>query len=365
MSTEVGAEGIDLSRVQAEINEEVRRRRAAGDFPPGLERELDAIFARYAPAGAGDDFDEVMVQAETQSFIHVDVVTASAKPGVAYVKRALRKVMAWYLRFLAQQVTAFAGAITRAVRLLGERVDALETVTVLASERTLAEVRERRAGPDLSAWSGPVTAELEAGRGRILHTECGAGGLLAALDAAHGDAYGVEPVESLAMAASRAGLDVRSDEALAHLRALPDGTLGALVLSGSIDALPLGEVLETADRAAAVVAAGGTIIVISAGPATWLRTADPVVADLTPGRPLHAETWCHLLAERGFGDTKVLPAPGSAGPAAGPSQLAPADVGLQRVDAGIPGAEVINANIELLSRALFAPSAYAVVARRP
>ena len=350
-----GKPAVDLTRVQAEINEEVRRRRAAGDFPPGLERELDAIFARYAPAGAGDDFDEVLVQAETQSFIHVDVVTASAKPGVAYVKRALRKIMAWYLRFVAQQVTAFAGAITRSVRLLGERVDALETVTVMASERTLAEIRERRAGPDLSAWAPAVADELRDVRGRILHTECGDGTLLAALDAPGADPYGVEPVEALAMAASRAGLDVRADDALVHLRALPDRALGGLVLSGCVDALPLGEVLEIADRAAATVAPGGVVVVVSAGPATWMHTADPVVSDLTPGRALHAETWCHLLTERGFSGARVVRTKEATEP----------DQALEPVDPALPGADVLNANIDRLNRALFAPSGYAVVAERP
>jgi len=32
---------VDLDQVMGEIQEEVRRRRAAGDFPPSLERELD------------------------------------------------------------------------------------------------------------------------------------------------------------------------------------------------------------------------------------------------------------------------------------------------------------------------------------
>ena len=379
-STELTRPGIDLTRIQAEINEEVRRRRAAGDFPAGLERELDAVFARYAPAGAGDDFDEVMVQAETQSFIHVDVVTASSKPGVSYVKRALRKVMAWYLRFLAQQVTAFAGAITRAVKLLGERVATLETVTVLAGERTLSEVRERRAGPDLSAWVPVVTTELAGVTGRILHTECGAGTLLAALAKEGADAYGVEPVEALAMAASRAGLDVRADAALVHLRALPDRTLGGLILSGSIDALPLGEVLETVDRAAATVAPGGSVMVISTGPQAWAQGADPVVADLAPGRPLHSQTWAHLLTERGFTDVRTISAlpdgsipdrPQAAGPLSdgaipgGRSVPSPEGAGpLRLVDADTPGADVLNANLERLNAVLFAPSAYAVVAQR-
>jgi hypothetical protein len=325
---------IDLVKVQAEINEEVRRRRAAGDFPPGLERELDTIFARYAPAGTSDDFEEVLSQAETQSFVHADIPIASNVPGVAQVKRVLRKLMAWYMRFLAAQVTAFAGAVTRAVKLLSMRVDTLETVTLIAGERTLGEVRERRAGPDLRAWAELVTSLRMAGR--VLHTECGSGDLLGPLVEGGADAYGVEPVEALAMEASRAGLDVRADDCLVHLRALPDTSLGGLVLSGAVDALPLGQILEVADRAAAAVAVGGTVVVISAG-----TPADPVVADLAPGRPLHPETWVHLLAERGLSDVVVH---------RGTHDRFPADA---------PGADIINA---ALDRLLTGP--YAVVARK-
>ncbi len=300
MPAEGAGRAIDLTKVQAEINEEVRRRRAAGDFPPGLERELDAVFARYAPAGVGDDFDDVILQAETHSFIHVDVPTESGVPGVSYVKRAIRKVMAWYLRFLANQITAFAGAVTRAVRLLSDRVDALERVTVVAADRTLAEIRERRSGPDLSAWTDLILRELTHAPGRVLHAECGSGALLLALADAGAEVYGVEPVEALVIDASRAGLDVRADDALTHLRALPPGCLGGLVLSGAVDALPLGDVLELADRATSVVAAGGTIVVLSEG-----VPIDPVVADLAPGRPLHPETWVHLLRQRGIGEVTV------------------------------------------------------------
>ncbi|MHB8464865.1 MAG: methionine biosynthesis protein MetW [Acidimicrobiales bacterium] len=291
---------IDLAKVQAEINEEVKRRRAAGDFPAGLERELDALFARYVPAGAGENFDDVMVHAETQSFVHADVPTGATIPGLSFLKRFLRRLMAWYVRFLTAQITSFAGAITRAVRLLGERVDTVEAVTVLAANKTLAEIRDRRAGPDLSAWTQLVVSELRDSRGRVLHTECGSGALLAGLAEAGADVYGVEPVERLVMEASRVGLDVRADDALAHLRALPAASLGALVLSGAVDALPLGGVLELADHAASAVVPGGVTIVLSCGAIT-----DPVIADLAPGRPLHPETWVHLLSERGYDQVTV------------------------------------------------------------
>jgi SAM-dependent methyltransferase len=345
---------VDLSNLQAEIAEEVRRRRAAGDFPPGLERELDAMFAKYAPAGASDDFDDVLAAAETQSFIHADVPTASRRPPVAYVKRALRKVMAWYVRFLAQQVTAFAGSITRAVALLGDRVDALETVTLIADDEALAEVRDRRADEDLTAWADVVVSALAGVSGRVLHTECGAGGLLRTIVDAGFDGYGVEPVEALTVDAARSGLDVRADAARAHLGKLPDDSLGGVVLSGCVDALPVGEVLGVAARAASVLAPGGVLVVLSAGPVAWARDRDPVIVDLSPGRPLHAETWRHVLTARGLTVERVSPWPSAA----------PAEV-LARVAPDIPGAEVLNANIDRLNGTLFASDAFAVVARKP
>jgi Methionine biosynthesis protein MetW len=343
---------VDMQRLTAEINAEVRRRRAAGDFPPGLERELDAMFARYAPATTGGDFDEVVEAAERTSFVHADVPTASNQPLLSYVKRGLRMIMAWYVRFLAQQVTAFAGAITRSVRLLGHRVDTLERVTVKAAERTLAEITERRAGPDLSPWTDIVSQALTGLEGRVLHAECGDGTLLTRLVADGRDAYGVEPTERLAMAAAQAGLDVRADDALTHLRAVPDAALAGLVLSGAVDCLPLGSVLELADLAAAKLGAAGVLAVISVGPAAWARSLDPVLADLSPGRPLHPETWTHLLAARGFACATVHSGPTGGGE-------------LATVPPTVAGAETINANVERLNQLLFAPASYAVSARRP
>jgi len=341
---------LDLHRLNAEINAEVRRRRAAGDFPPGLERELDAMFARYAPATTGADFDDVLDAAERTSFVHADVPTESNQPLLRYVKRALRAVMAWYVRFLAQQVTAFAGAITRAVRLLGRRVDDLERVTVRSAEQTLLEITERRSGPDLAAWFDIVSDALAGLDGRVLHAECGSGALLARLVADGRDAYGIEPSESLAMSAAQSGLDVRADEALTHLRAVPDGALEGLVLSGAVDCLPLGSVLELVDQAAAKLATGGVAVVISASPAAWARALDPVIADLSPGRPLHAETWSQLLQSRGFGHPAV--------------HLSPPATTLAEVSDAVPGAEVLNSNVARLNELLFSPPSFAVTARR-
>ncbi len=153
------------------------------------------------------------------------------------------------------------------------------------------------------------------------------------------------------MAAAKAGLDVRGDDLLSHLGTVPDRALGALVLSGAVDVLPLGLLLQLIDLAAAKVSSGGVLVVVSSAPAAWARSLDPVVADLAPGRPLHPETWVHLLGAHGFTDAISHGAPDAA-------------ARLEAVPDATPGAQVLNANIDRLNAVLFSPAAFAMVARR-
>jgi hypothetical protein len=97
---------------------------------------------------------------------------------------------------------------------------------------------------------------------------------------------------------------------------------------------------------------GGVVVVISSGPAA-LAAGDPVVADLTPGRPLHQETWVHLLAGRGFEGARVTEDPSGTRPTLSPVP-----------DDGAAAA-AWNANLEHLNRVLSPPGAYAVIATRP
>jgi hypothetical protein len=93
---------------------------------------------------------------------------------------------------------------------------------------------------------------------------------------------------------------VRSDDPFDHLDAVDHEALGGLVLAGLVDRVPVGRQLAIADRAAAVLATGGTVAVVGTQPDAWGRTTSVIDADLSPGKPLHAETWAHLLEERGF-----------------------------------------------------------------
>lgn len=289
----------------AEIREEVARRRAAGDFPPSLERELDLAFDRYVPAGSvSSDFREAIRAADRAAYINVAVPTESQKPGVGEVKRVLRKAMAWYLNYLAQQTTAFATASVRAMRSLGERLELAEGQLADLTP-ALDDAADRPAvAPDLSPWNDLCLGLLPT-RGRVLHAECGEGDLLRVLVEAGVDAYGVEPRGPLVDRAAAGGLEAWPDDPLAHLGAVADGYLAGLVLSGCVDRLALPRQRRLIELAAAKLAPGAPLVIIATDPQSWSTAVPALESDLAPGRPLHGSTWAHLLGRSRFDDLNV------------------------------------------------------------
>ena len=301
--------GVDLQQVLREIDEEVRARKASGDFPPGMERDLDLTFARFAPATVnGDDLDGLIQATERTSFIDPDPPTESRIPVVSLLKRTERKLLGWFFRYITQQVTAFGGVVVQALKLIGRRIEALEAATPGANA-ALLDVGLRAGAPaGAGGFADAIAGHLDGVTGRVLVTAVGDGDLLRRL--AHLDAYGVEPRGDLAESAGLTGLDVRTDDPLEHLRAVDDDALSAVVLVGTVDRAPLGTQLALVERAAAVVADGGRVALIGSDPARW-GTTNPVEADLAPGRPLHAATWVHLLEEHGFLGVEVVEGDGS------------------------------------------------------
>jgi hypothetical protein len=266
-----------------------------------MERDLDLIFARFAPATTStDDLDALLEQADRGAFVDVDVPTGSRLPAVGVVKKLLRKLMSWYLRYVAQQVSVFAASVVGALKLIGRRIEALEAATPGADPAVREASRRASTAPDLLPVADVILDVLDGVSGRVLVAECGDGALVRRLVDAGIDAYGCEHRLALAEAAALTGLDVRSDDVVDHLRAVDHEALAALVLSGVVDRVPVGAQLALADLAARVLATGGRLAVVGTSPDAWGRTTSVVDADLAPGKPLHAETWAHLLTERGF-----------------------------------------------------------------
>jgi hypothetical protein len=304
-----GGEPVERALL-AEIDEEVRRRRKAGELLPSFERALDDAFAAQSPDGDKGAFRAVLEVAERSSHVDVEVPVRSNIPGGQLAKGALRKLMWWYLDYVADQLTRFGSATSRLLHILDDRVSQLEGVGAAA------EAAGRLAPPfDPAPWLDTVRVATAGAPGPVLHADCADGGLLRALAARDVAAYGVDTRDDLLDRAATAGLDVRLDHPQRHLHGLADGSLGGVVLSGFVDLLAPPAHARVVGQARAKLRPGGTLVVLGTSPEAWTQAVPVPVADLSPGRPLHAETWQHLLVEGGFEKAEVHLGRGPDGPA--------------------------------------------------
>jgi hypothetical protein len=299
---------LDLDRVRREIDEEVRARRAAGDFPADMERELDLVFASVSPAAtAGNDLRGLLQAADRAAFIDPHPPTGSRIPAVGVVKKTERKLLGWYFNHLAQQVTIFAGTSVRALQLLTERLErveqALPRVRVSGIGQTPQDdVEVDLAGRVAAAFAGVADRVLVAGDDR---------GLLGPLAAAGIDAYCIAAgaVGPSAGAGAISPAERRVGDPLDHLARLAPAALGGVVLLG-LDPLATATKLAFVEAAAAALADGGRLAVVAARPEGW-GDANPIEADLAPGRPLRPQTWSAVLAANAFADVTVREGPDS------------------------------------------------------
>lgn len=339
------ASTVDLHRILIEIDEEVRAKRSSGELSAEFERELDLAFARLAPPGAvGGDFDQLLERAEAQAYFDLIAPNESVRPGVPHVKRVVQKTIRWYLRYVVEQVTSFAQTMTKLIRQLNDRVTVVEQLA--APEDELLALQSRTDSP--TPWNGRIVELMRGVEGRVLHARCGTGHLVKALQTAGVDAFGVDVAAELIAigTAGASGLDLRPDDEREHLRSLPASALGGLVLTGSVDTLPRGAQVELVDLAALVLQQGGKLALIVSNPQVWDRTRTRIEADLAPGRPMHVETWTHLLEERGFTIESV--------------DEQSSDRSLSYVSQDV----VMKENIDLLNQVLFPSPSSLLIARR-
>jgi hypothetical protein len=341
---------FDMHKLLVEIDDEVRAKRASGELPADLERELDLVFARFAPAGALDgDFDQLMERAEQQAFFDLLAPNESARKGVPQIKRVVQKTVRWYLRYVVDQITGFSHTMTKAVRQLGDRVERVEQLSASPDELDAAIAR-LGAGDEQLAWHAPLIEAFKKTNGRVLHARCGSGSLVAELKQAGVDAYGVDHAATPGGTAVDNGLDLRPDDELTHLSNLAAGLLSGLILTGSVDVLPRGAQIELIDLAAVVLDRGGRLALVVSDPKSWDVNHSPVEVDLAPGRPMHIETWRHLLEDRGFNDIVI--------------EHGSSHGGLTHVPGTSETAAGMNANIDQLNSLLFPPASHLILAVR-
>jgi hypothetical protein len=302
-----GGTGVDdadrayLTRVRAEIDEEVRRRRAAGDIPLQLENELEQLFLRHAPMGdTRQELHEVLRLVDAAAFIDPVVPVASSLPGGAVVKKSIRSMNFWYLRFITHQISQFTTAVSRSLHILDHQLNELaarvDTVEVPPSVVVDVDWAHR---PD-AWWVPAVAAELEGSERRVLHAACGDGWLVGLLVAGDVDGYGVDPRPDAVAAQELGQLDLREESVVGHLAAVEPGALAGVVLTGLMEGSGHGERRRLLAGAVAALAPGGVLAVHCLAPSSWDEADAPPEADLVQARPYRPATWSHLIGNLGL-----------------------------------------------------------------
>ena len=143
MATESLPLVLPRAGLAAEISEAAAARAAEPDFPVATIGRIRAAAGRLAASEfRPDDLRHGALLLERQATIDLQVPTASRVPGVSLVKRSLKKLMIWYLRYLGHQISAFGQATARFGVTVANRVDALDAEVADLRER-VARLEER------------------------------------------------------------------------------------------------------------------------------------------------------------------------------------------------------------------------------
>ncbi len=182
------------------------------------------------------------------------------------------------------------------VREKGHLLDSLYVTFEDKFRGTRREIRERlRVYLDILRAAGAGSEEQP-----VLDIGCGRGEWLELLRDEGLAGRGVDLNDTLAHQCRERGLAVETGDAIAHLRSLPEASLGAVTGFHIIEHLPMETQLELYGEAVRVLRPGGVAIFETPNPQNLLVGACNFYADPTHKRPLYPETQKFFLEYRGF-----------------------------------------------------------------
>lgn len=293
-----------MAKIEHEIEEEVKKKRAQGAFPPAFERRLKRIFEQLVPPGAGNsrrDFEALLRSSDRAAYFDIDVPIASQKPGVARLKKLLRLTQAWYLNYLAQQLNNFSTNLMRLLYVFDARVKKLEDEMDSATRVRPSGEFLKPYYPSILDMEDRIADPIADSSGRVLVADCGNGYLVWKLKERGIDCYGVDSFGDELEKPYQSGLDLRWQDLGEHLLEIADGALSAVVIQGSIDLISAQEKLNLLSGATRVLDPHGALVVLSIDPASFDSSPDLAIQrDLAPGRPFAPETLRHVFDRLGF-----------------------------------------------------------------
>lgn len=265
------SEAAAVGRAGAEIDDEVQRMRRSGRIPQSRLEELERRFGAHVPAqDSGSPLRQALDLADAATTLDEAVPLGSRLVGGGAVKRAVHRLVGWYVRFFVSQLHRGLWGVVRALHVLADAVEQLQQ----DAAGTPGDVAPAHQLPDTDtddrSWWRPV------------------------LDA-------VMPADTEGVLSETAGRSTAADE----LRRFPPGALRGVVLRGSSQVGSLLGRARLVESAGAHLSSGGLLAVVSRTPHAWARSSEPLADDLAGTRPLHPATWVHLLERAGFEDVVV------------------------------------------------------------
>lgn len=342
-----------IQRLKARVEE----RRAAGEYPEGLESELEEHFNRivfHRHKSKLDQLEADVTSLDSHMLFTADSVELDTSiPGGAIVQKALNRALAQTHAEMTKQVHEFAIAVRRVIRtiaqtvqdpsthvhgdLLGQMDAMLERLNAWErspanNEAAIGDLRRRveeleRAeaarqfkpfftntafeehfrDPNADFIESKNYGELadEVHMDPIVDVGCGRGEFVQLMKSrGFKDVWGIELDSRLVKEAQEDGLDVRDGDGLKILGALPNESLGTIVLLQVIEHLTIQQQLDLVLIAFDKLKPGGRIIVESVNPQSLYNYAHAFFIDPTHTRPVHPAYLSFVFEQAGFGEVK-------------------------------------------------------------
>lgn len=203
------------------------------------------------------------------------------------------------------------------------------------------------------------------GASDVLDVGCGRGEFLELLRERGVFARGIDTNTEMVARCAERGLSVSRADALAHLAALPDSTVGGIFSAQVVEHLEADYLVRLTQEMHRVLRPGGRVIVETINPTSWVAFFSAYLRDITHRHPLHPDTLEYLLRAAGFRDVQVTYR--SPPPAASRLERVPVDRALAATPAGAALCELataFNRNVDRLNDLAFADQDYAAIATR-
>ena len=199
----------------------------------------------------------------------------------------------------------------------------------------------------------------------VLDVGCGRGEFLDLLRERDVRARGVDVNAEMVEECRRRGLDASAGDALTHLDALEDESLGGLFAAQVVEHLQPDYLVRLLNVAGRKLRPGARIVLETINPRCWFAFFDAYIRDITHVRPLHPDTLTYLLGASGFQRTTVrylvpYPDDGKLQRIPPPDTLGTA--GADRSLAAV--VETFNGNVDKLNDLLFTHLDYAAIGER-